>query len=198
MHQLRIRPLKPFWGWTKPTSSLPNFYFIFSCLYSAPKHFSPTYLLPTYLLPTYLPPPTSHLLFLIAIARASHLLPLIAIIRVPFGTRAKKITIAKTEAVARAKRITNTGPTFKLQGKPSFSFFFLVVAQQRKRWIVVVIFFSFFCCSKKNKKATLPSSFFFLFFFRIAEGDGNKLAAIAFFFSFCQGATKKAMTAKLM
>jgi len=69
MHQLRMRLLKPFWGWTKTTSSLPNFLFLFSAS-TLPQNISllPTYLPTTsYLLPTsppptsYLPPPTSHL-----------------------------------------------------------------------------------------------------------------------------------------
>jgi hypothetical protein len=52
MHQLRMRPFNPFWGWTKTTSGLPKFFFS-SRLYFAPKHFSPTYLPPpSYLLPT--------------------------------------------------------------------------------------------------------------------------------------------------
>jgi hypothetical protein len=57
MHQLRMRPLKPFWDEPKPRPPCPNIC-IFSCLYSASKHFSPIYLPPTYLLPTpsYFPP----------------------------------------------------------------------------------------------------------------------------------------------
>ncbi len=53
MHQLRMSPLKPFWGWTKNTSSLPTGFFF--RLFSTPK-----FSIPTYLPPTYLPPPTSH------------------------------------------------------------------------------------------------------------------------------------------
>jgi len=66
MHQLRMRPLKPFRGWTKITSSLPKV-IVFFRLFSAPKIFPPTYLTPTYLplpiyvsplLPSHLPPPS--------------------------------------------------------------------------------------------------------------------------------------------
>jgi hypothetical protein len=66
-----MSPLRPFSGWTKIPSSLPDFFFFFSHLFSTPK-FSPvlptTYLPPSYLPPTspllpttYLPPPTYHL-----------------------------------------------------------------------------------------------------------------------------------------
>jgi hypothetical protein len=51
--------LKLFGDEPKPHPPCPNIFF-FSCLYSAPKHFSPTYLPATYLLPTF-PPPTSYL-----------------------------------------------------------------------------------------------------------------------------------------
>jgi hypothetical protein len=73
MHQLTMSPLKPFWGWTKNTSSL-LVSIVFFRLFSAPKFSSPTYLPPTYLHPpiyispflppTYLPPRTCHLLLL--------------------------------------------------------------------------------------------------------------------------------------
>ncbi len=43
IHQLRMRPLKPFWGWTKNTSSLAKVIHFFS-LFSAPEFFPPTYL----------------------------------------------------------------------------------------------------------------------------------------------------------
>ncbi len=57
MHQFRMRPFKPFWGWTKNTSS---------CLaqgfcspFSAPKFSPPTYSpSPTYFPPSYLPSPS--------------------------------------------------------------------------------------------------------------------------------------------
>jgi hypothetical protein len=54
MHQFRMRPFKPFWGWTKNTSSSPAQGFFSPLL--CPKIF-PSYLLPPP--PTYLPPPTS-------------------------------------------------------------------------------------------------------------------------------------------
>jgi hypothetical protein len=56
MHQLRMRLLKLFWGWTKNTSSLAQSYWFF-ILFSTLKVFPPTYLPP----PIYVPPPTSHL-----------------------------------------------------------------------------------------------------------------------------------------
>ncbi len=40
MQQLRMRSLKPFWGWTKTHPSLPKV-FGFSSLFSAPKFFPP-------------------------------------------------------------------------------------------------------------------------------------------------------------
>jgi hypothetical protein len=56
MHQLSMRPLKPFWGWTKHPP-IPKLFGFFN-LFSAPKFFPPTNLLPTYLpAPTYIPPP---------------------------------------------------------------------------------------------------------------------------------------------
>jgi hypothetical protein len=62
MHQLRMSPLRPFSGWTKIPSSLPDFFFFFPPLLY-PKIFPrPTYHLPPPVLPTtYLPPPTYHL-----------------------------------------------------------------------------------------------------------------------------------------
>ncbi len=51
VHQFRMRPFKPFWGWTKNTSSSSAQVFFSPLL--CPKNF------PSYLLPTYLPPPTS-------------------------------------------------------------------------------------------------------------------------------------------
>jgi len=58
LHQLRMRPLEPFWGWTKTTSSLPKYIYIFPSLLCPKTFFS--YLPPTYLLPptSYLPPPS--------------------------------------------------------------------------------------------------------------------------------------------
>jgi hypothetical protein len=63
MHQLRMRPLKLFWGWAKNTFSCPKL-LVFS-LFFAPNFFPPTYLPPTYLSPSYLhfPPPTYHIWF---------------------------------------------------------------------------------------------------------------------------------------
>jgi hypothetical protein len=64
MHQLRMRPLKLFWGWTKTTSSLPKYIYNFSPLLCPKTFFS--YLPTSYLLPTspllpctypHLPPP---------------------------------------------------------------------------------------------------------------------------------------------
>jgi hypothetical protein len=61
MHQLRMRPLKPFWGRTINTSSLPKVIGFFH-LFFAPKIFPPTYLPPSHLPllltfpPSYLPP----------------------------------------------------------------------------------------------------------------------------------------------
>jgi hypothetical protein len=62
MHQLRMSPLRPFSGWTKIPSSLPDFFFFFPPLLY-PKIFPrPTYHLPPPVLPTtYLPRPTYHL-----------------------------------------------------------------------------------------------------------------------------------------
>jgi hypothetical protein len=62
MHQLRMSPLRPFSGWTKIPSSLPDFFFFFPPL-PYPKIFPrPTYHLPPPVLPTtYLPHPTYHL-----------------------------------------------------------------------------------------------------------------------------------------
>jgi hypothetical protein len=52
MHQLRMSPLRPFSGWTKIPSSLPDFFFFFSTS-SLPLNFPPSYLPPTSpLLPT--------------------------------------------------------------------------------------------------------------------------------------------------
>ncbi len=62
MHQLRMSPLRPFFGWTKIPSSLPDFFFFFSTS-SLPQNFPPSYLPPTSpLLPTtYQPhPPSLH------------------------------------------------------------------------------------------------------------------------------------------
>jgi hypothetical protein len=62
MHQLRMRPFKPFWGWIKNTSSLAqSFWFLQPLLYPKvfPSYLPPSYLpRPSYLPPTYLPPPT--------------------------------------------------------------------------------------------------------------------------------------------
>ncbi len=55
MHQFKMRPFKPFWGWIKNTSSSPAQGFFSPLLY--PKVF-PSYLLPR-CPPTYLPLPTS-------------------------------------------------------------------------------------------------------------------------------------------
>jgi len=61
-HQVRLTPFKPFWGWTKNTSSSPaqGFFSPLLCL----KIF-PSYLLPPPPPPPYLPPP-SYLLHLIS------------------------------------------------------------------------------------------------------------------------------------
>jgi hypothetical protein len=63
MHQLRMRPLKPFWDEPKPHPPCPKILFFSAS--TLPQNFSlqPTYLPPTSLLlplPSYLPPPTSH------------------------------------------------------------------------------------------------------------------------------------------
>ncbi len=60
MHQLRMSPLRPFSGWTKIPSSLPDFFFFFPPLLY-PKIFPrPTFHLPPPVLPTtYLPPSPS-------------------------------------------------------------------------------------------------------------------------------------------
>jgi hypothetical protein len=61
MHQLRMRPLKPFWDEPKTHPPCPRFFFVFR-LFSAPKIFPPTYLPPPTSTPSYvsplLPPPS--------------------------------------------------------------------------------------------------------------------------------------------
>jgi hypothetical protein len=60
MHQFKMRPFKPFWGWTKNTSSSPARGFFSPLLY--PKIF-PSCLLPPALQPTSpFPPPSPHFL----------------------------------------------------------------------------------------------------------------------------------------
>jgi hypothetical protein len=54
MHQLRMRPLKPFWGWTKTTSSLPKYIYSFPPLLCPKTFFS-------YLSTSPLLPPISYL-----------------------------------------------------------------------------------------------------------------------------------------
>jgi hypothetical protein len=57
MHQLRMRPFKPFWDEPKTHPPLPKVFGFFS-LFSTPKFFLPTYLPFTYLPPSHLPPPS--------------------------------------------------------------------------------------------------------------------------------------------
>ncbi len=138
-----MRSFKPFWGWTKNTSSLPKFYFIFN-LFSAPKFF-----LPSHIPPPYLPLPTSH-------PPTSPLLP-------PNWFRVH--SIAKTQELLERKQsyaLEAWSNALKL-GAPKCLKWDPCSTQSRTK-LPPICFFSSFCCNIVKKaiaKLPSPSSFWF-------------------------------------
>ncbi len=161
MHQLRMRPFKPFWGWTKNTSSPTQSFWFFSTS-SLPESFS---LLPTSLLLTSpLLPPSLHFALTPSLefgntwngsqdnalelgARTTHL-----------KQESEQCTWSKSQDNAFEAEAKTDRPERELEGKlPPFSF-----------WL---------CCNEKN-----DGSCYYCLFFSVATKKAMTIGIIAFFF----------------
>ncbi len=167
MHQLRMRLLKPFWGWTKTHLPLPRVFGFFSP-FSAPKFFPPTYLPPpTYLLLTYLPLPTHLVSFCVhSIAKAWERLE-----REPW----------------QRLGVLEAGSRRELEGKlPSLALLVVLLQQKRQRQQSChrLLFFVYFGFATTKKAMAQSYCHLLLFWFCCNKEGNNSRAIVTFFFSF--------------
>ncbi len=181
MHQLRMRPLKPFSGWTKNTSPCPKLLIFFN-LFSAPKIFP------------YLPPPPSHL------PPPSYLLVYFGFTPSPAQEPLKRESEQSQHKQSQytwnqcawtwSSKAPEAGPV-----SPSFCF---VATQRRRWWQQHYCHLLLFVCLQGNT-FFFSFSWYNLLCWSKTKIEGNcNIGIVAFFFLFCYNTTKKTMGATLL